>query len=124
MKKVILVAILLLVACTPRYARNCADVPRFTLGQAQLYIHEGMSGAEVASFLGSPNIVTKDQEGNETWVYDKVACTRKSDSRGFSFFLFGGSSLSTVASQETTTVVIKFDSSGKVASVTYHASKF
>ena len=46
---------------------------RLTLGVVQSSIHEGMSQADVATVLGSPNIVTTDAEGNETWIYDKVA---------------------------------------------------
>jgi hypothetical protein len=32
-----------------------------------------MSGTEVAVALGSPNIVTRDSGGKETWIYDKIA---------------------------------------------------
>ena len=34
-----------------------------------------MAGPEdqVATALGSPNIVTRDAEGRETWIYDKIA---------------------------------------------------
>ena len=46
---------------------------KLTLGVVQSSIREGMSQADVAAALGSPNIVTTDVEGNETWIYDKVA---------------------------------------------------
>jgi len=39
-----------------------------------------MSQADVATALGSPNMVTTDAKGNETWIYDKVA-TEKSYSK-------------------------------------------
>jgi len=44
-----------------------------TLGVVQKEVKVGMSQADVATSLGSPNIVTKDGEGNETWIYDKIA---------------------------------------------------
>ncbi len=44
-----------------------------TVGIVQREIRVGMSGAEVAEALGSPNIVTQDSEGDETWIYDKIA---------------------------------------------------
>lgn len=44
-----------------------------TVGIVQKEIRVGMSGADVVTALGSPNIVTKDSEGKEVWVYDKIA---------------------------------------------------
>ena len=44
-----------------------------TVGIVQREIRVGMSGAQVAEALGSPNIVTQDSEGDETWIYDKIA---------------------------------------------------
>src|SRR3972149_7131815 len=44
-----------------------------TVGVVQKEIRKGMSQADVAEALGSPNIVTKDSLGDETWIYDKIA---------------------------------------------------
>ena len=44
-----------------------------TLGVVQSSIREGMDQATVATTLGSPNIVTTDANGNETWIYDKIS---------------------------------------------------
>ena len=46
---------------------------QMTVGTVQREIRNGMSGAEVAEVLGSPNIVTTDAEGREVWVYDKIS---------------------------------------------------
>src|SRR4029077_14561831 len=46
---------------------------RVTVGTVQKEIRVGMSGAEVAQALGSPNIVSTDEERREVWVYDKIA---------------------------------------------------
>lgn len=62
-----------------------------TVGTVQREIHTGMSGADVASVLGSPNIVTTDSERREVWVYDKIS-TRRAYSRsegGISFLVLG-----------------------------------
>jgi len=99
-----------------------------TLGVVQKQIHTGMSGEEVANALGSPNIVTRDTEGNETWVYDKVATEASySQSAAYGTILVLGASQAAGASastQKTLTVVIKFDQDARVASFTYHSSRF
>lgn len=99
-----------------------------TVGIVQREIRKGMSGAEVAQALGSPNIVTKDADDKETWVYDKIA-TEASYSQGQSaiFLVLGGISQQSGAAsvtQRTLTVIIKYDAAGKVESFNYHASKF
>jgi len=99
-----------------------------TVGKVQREIRRGMSGAEVAQALGSPNIVTKDAEGRETWVYDRIATeVTYSDSQSALFLILAGTSNQSGAmlrTQKTLTVVIKFDDKGRVDSFTYHASKF
>ena len=46
---------------------NSAD--RMTVGKVQKEIRVGMSGAEVAQVLGSPNIVSTDEERREVWLF-------------------------------------------------------
>jgi outer membrane protein assembly factor BamE (lipoprotein component of BamABCDE complex) len=115
-----------------------------TVGIVQKEIRVGMSQADVATALGSPNIVTKDSGGKETWIYDKVA-TEASYSRssgtvaggagagglaGPSLILggVGGSATrqagASSSTQRTLTVIIKFDTKNDVESFSYHASKF
>jgi outer membrane protein assembly factor BamE (lipoprotein component of BamABCDE complex) len=115
-----------------------------TLGVVQKEIRKGMSQADVATALGSPNIVTRDSAGKETWIYDKIA-TEASYSRSGgsvgggagaggvagSALILGGvggsgsrSSGASSTTQRTLTVVIKFDDSGLVDSFSYHMSKF
>jgi outer membrane protein assembly factor BamE (lipoprotein component of BamABCDE complex) len=108
-------------------------------------IRVGMSQADVASALGSPNIVTKDGEGKETWVYDKIATEASYSQSGVglgggvgaggvagSALILGGVGGSygkgagaTATTQKTLTVVIKFDkNTSLVESFSYHTSKF
>ena len=53
--------------------RAAEETNRVTVGQVQREIRVGMSAAEVAEVLGSPNIVTTDDQRNETWIYDKIS---------------------------------------------------
>ncbi len=107
-----------------------------TVGTVQKEIRIGMSGAEVAEVLGSPNIVTTDEERREVWVYDRIA-TEVAYSRsggtvvGLIFSSsgggLGGGSAQAGASrstQRTLTVVIKFDDQGLVRDFSYHSSQF
>lgn len=99
-----------------------------TVGVVQKEIRRGMSQSDVAVALGSPNIVTREDSGNETWIYDKIAteASQSSDSGGWWIILAGydkraGAAAST---QKTLTVVIKFDAARRVENFTYHSTKF
>lgn len=100
---------------------------RLTVGQVQKEIRVGMSGAEVVKVLGSPNVVTTDELRREVWVYDRVATTSVSSGfvGGLLTLVFAvpyGHSSST--SQQTLTVIIKFDEQKNVRDFAYHASRF
>jgi outer membrane protein assembly factor BamE (lipoprotein component of BamABCDE complex) len=99
-----------------------------TVGVVQKEIKKGMSGADVTQVLGSPNIVTKDDNENETWVYDKIATEASySESQTALFLILGGSAEQSGAksvTQKTLTVIIKFDGNGKVSTFSYHSTKF
>lgn len=99
-----------------------------TAGIVKKEIKKGMSGAQVAELLGSPNITTLDENNRETWVYDKIATEASySESQSGLFLILGGYSNQSGASsttQRTLTVVIKFNADSKVESFTYHQSKF
>jgi len=121
---------LLLGGCASSYPPPSPEVAtqQLTVGVVQKEIHTGMSQADVATALGSPNIVTRDSDGLETWIYDKMSSEAKYDTReGYgTVLLLGGANSSGIVStsQRTLTVVIKFEKTGNVASFTYHASKF
>ena len=117
---------------------------KMTVGIVQKEIKKGISGAEVAEILGSPNIVTTDEQGREVWVYDKISTDvsySRSSGGGVIGLLFGvvggsggvggmpGASFSKSAgaqskTQRTLTVVIKFDKEMKVRDFAYHSSSF
>jgi len=117
------------------------DTDKVTVGKVQAEIRTGMSGAEVATILGSPNIVTTDEERREVWIYDKFATEsiHSSSSAGISVlflsllsdFSAGGvspssrsSSGASSKSQRTMTIIIKYDHEKKVRDFAYHSSSF
>ena len=124
--------VLFLSACAgAQYHRQAVEPgpgEKLTVGTVQKEIRVGMSGAEVASVLGSPNIVTTDEKRREVWVYDKVATEYVSSSSNSWVFavLAGGSTTSGAASksQRTLTIIIKFDEKKLVRDFAYHSSKF
>jgi outer membrane protein assembly factor BamE (lipoprotein component of BamABCDE complex) len=121
---------------------NSSD--RLTVGTVQREIRVGMSGADVAAVLGSPNIVSSDEKRREIWIYDKIATDRvySSSSGGVNTLILGGGIIGTVpigagvgagasrgagassTSQRTLTVIIKFDNDKKVHDFAYHTSRF
>ena len=103
-----------------------------------------MPAPEVARVMGSPNIVTTDENRREVWIYDKISTERvfSTSSGGVSALILGGAlvgpglvggaggpSYSSSAgaastSQRTLTVIIKFDEQLKVRDFAYHTSRF
>lgn len=115
-------------------SRHAADTQeglrgdRLTVGAVQKEIKKGMSGSEVAAALGSPNIVTTDEQGREVWIYDKISTDRvQSESSGYGTLIllgYRGSASSSSTSQQTLTIIIKFDNDKKVRDFAYHTSRF
>ncbi len=98
---------------------------RLTVGKVQREISMGMPSAQVAEILGSPNVVTTDEERREVWIYDKIAQdVVYSDSGAGLKFLTSGNAGAASTSQRTLTVIIKFDKEGKVRDFAYHTSRF
>jgi len=98
---------------------------RLTIGKVQKEIKIGMSSAKVIQILGSPNVVTTDEERREVWVYDKIATEIVySDSDAGIKFLTIGTSGAVSRNQRTLTIVIKFDQEQKVRDFAYHTSSF
>ena len=98
---------------------------KITVGKVQREILVGMSSAKVIEILGSPNVVSTDEERREVWVYDKIATdvVYSNSSAGLKF-LTSGTSGAVSKTQRTLTVVIKFDEESKVRDFAYHTSSF
>jgi len=112
---------------------------KLTLGKVQQTLKKGMSQGEIVLALGSPNMVTTDGEGLETWVYDKLSTEVSSSSKKKGFNLLGGAvgsklgvgatagsssnNSSSSSTQKTLTVVLKFVEK-KLETFEYNASSF
>lgn len=87
-----------------------------------------MSSAEVIEALGSPNIISTDEQRREIWVYDKVSTQSayQNSEGGIGLILLGvsGSRGSSTRNQRTLTIIVKFDSQNKVRDVSYRTSSF
>ena len=142
-----LFAIISVAGCTAGYHRDAArddTKDRISVGTVQREIRVGMSGADVISALGAPNMVTTDAQRRETWVYDKIATERvysgsstsggagglagtaTTGAAGVLGLVLGGSSHSGASStsQRTLTIIIKFDEQGLVRDFSYRQSSF
>ncbi len=145
---VLLSLLLIFFGCTTaaehRQEVRADDKDRLSVGKVQREIRVGMSGAEVVEALGSPNIVTTDEQRREVWVYDKIATEHaySTSSGGVSALILAGfisgnvgagggilpsyskSAGASSTSQRTLTVVIKYDENGKVRDFAYRQSSF
>jgi len=119
-----------------------APVPttELTAGRVQKDLRAGLSGADVLAAVGSPNLVTRDAEGHEVWVYDRVSTERtETAASAWGGVLAGGTAVpitgvaaaggsqgrkTETTHQSTLTVVVRFDADARVASVSMHASRF
>ena len=135
--------VLPLVGCKTA-AEHHASLPstqerKMTVGVVQKEIKVGMSQTKVAEVLGSPNIISRDSKGRESWIYDKLSTDTaySKDSGGVQTLVLGwgdnlggaaapgyrASSGASSTTQRTLTVIIKFDK-GIVSEFSYHATRF
>lgn len=100
-----------------------SSTDRVTVGNVQREVKVGMSGADVATILGSPNIVSTDSERREVWIYDKIRTTLTQSASNSSFWYTSpAGAIST--NQKTLTIIIKFDEDKKVRDFSYRQSSF
>ena len=99
-----------------------------TVGMVQREIRVGMTSAQVAETLGSPNMVTTDEQRRENWVYDRISTDTaySSSSGGVGLLVLGvaGSSGARSTSQRTLTIIVKFDGASHVRDFAYRSSAF
>ena len=130
---------------------HAADVRRgqeagdkMTVGKVQREIRVGMTSAEVVEVLGSPNMVTTDDQRRENWVYDKISTDTvySTSSGGASALVLGGGIIGSgllggagganynsntgaaSTTQRTLTVIIKYDNQSRVRDFAYRSSSF
>lgn len=91
-------------------------------------ICQGMTQSTLAAVLGSPNIITKDQNGTQTWIYDKITreVAFRQDPDG-QWLILEGYERSAAARDKTAKnlmVIVKFDEHECIEKVSCHSSKF
>ena len=101
---------------------------QLTVGKVQSQITVGMDAASVAQILGSPNIVTTDEQRREVWIYDKVSTDRVDHEHSVAgtILIIGGhtSTGKSSTTQRTLTIIIKYDEAKKVRDFAYNYSQF
>lgn len=104
---------------------NGEDRSKLSVGAVQRSVRVGMTDAQVAEALGSPNIVSTDEEGRNVWIYDRVTTSvRATAASGPLTLLVGGGAAAAERSNSTLTIIVKFDKQNKVRDLAYHSSKF
>ena len=115
-----------------------------TVGTVQREIRIGMTNADVVQVLGSPNMVTTDEQRRENWVYDKISTESvySTSSGGVNALILGGGLIGAGAAgglggagynssagarsttQRTLTIIVRFDAENRVRDFSYRASSF
>ena len=139
-----MILVLILPACKHNKGLHSTKERKMTVGLVQKEIRIGMSEAEVIAGLGSPNIVSRTNEGTVSYIYDRIATEASySNSSGTVAGGVGAGALAgdtlilgtvsggygrnrgaSATTQRTLTVVIRFDQAGLVESFAYHTSRF
>ncbi|MDY6090683.1 MAG: outer membrane protein assembly factor BamE [Bdellovibrionota bacterium] len=123
----VLTILLTLNACTQR-RRYVPNEDRLSIATVQREIRIGMSSSDVVEVLGSPNMVTTDDQRRETWVYDKVSTNVESSSSGHGVWVllysYDNRSRTSSTTQRTLTIIVKFDKNNKVRDFAYRTSSF
>jgi len=128
----VLLMLLLFVGCTNNNSLyNPEKEEKLTVAKAQNELKIGMSSSKVVEVMGSPNIISTDDNGNEVWVYDKISTQGASQSASvvtglIPALIIGGNSSnnSNASSQRTLTIIVKYDGNKKVKDIAYHTSRF
>ena len=128
--------IILLISLTLLLA-GCVTAPEpltkknseLTQGMVQMNLEVGKTTkSDVIETFGSPNITTRDGDGNEVWTYQRQAQINQSSSNsGFIFVIIAGKSSSASgfeSSSRMMTLIIKFDSDDVVADFKSRESNF
>ena len=94
-----------------------------TLEEVSKEVTEGDTKDMVIAVLGSPDVVTRDFAGKDTWVYDKASLINSHSKKFFGVGIiaigYAKAKIDKQGLQKTLVVIIKFDSNNKVESFNY-----
>ena len=96
-----------------------------TTGVVKTQIHKGhTSQAEIVKLIGSPNIITKNKEGDEVWTYSRQSFDSESGGFAGGLLLFGGGKAFSSASSNSFDLIITFDKKSIVKDYSLISSQF
>lgn len=118
----LIVASFVIASCATMKAPQKSNL---TPGVINTTIKKGItSKAEIVQLIGSPNIITKNKEGEEVWTYSRQSFDVESGGFGGGLLLFGGSKAFSSASSNSFDLVITFDSQSRVKDYSVVSSQF
>ncbi|AQA20030.1 hypothetical protein BST95_19070 [Halioglobus japonicus] len=93
---------------------------RITIASVQS-IKPGDTNTSVIERLGTPEIITSNEDGGETWVYDKITVLQETESGATGVFSRGSTSVRT---SNAMIVTVYFDNANKVTDVKYRNMRY
>lgn len=128
MKNILILMLVVFISACSHPVSVGPNATNLTVGKVQGEIKEGMAASAVAMVLGSPNIVTTDENRREVWIYDKVSSNSvNTTNSGYGTLIILGANTSqseSTTSQKTLTIIIKFDKDKKVRDFAYNYTQF
>lgn len=125
------------VGCVSSNGQSAAEKTNLTYGAVKSQIKKGETNQqEVIQLLGSPNITTKNKQGDEVWTYSKTASKSESAKSSGSMGILGvgaavigaggvsGSKAVDTNSVSTFDLIITFDQNDVVKDYSIVTSKF
>lgn len=83
---------------------------RLTTGEAKKNIIKGQTTqSEIMQVFGSPNLVTRNSDGEEVWSYNRMSYDSNSSASSSWFILFGGSNATSSTGSKSFDLIITFD---------------
>jgi outer membrane protein assembly factor BamE (lipoprotein component of BamABCDE complex) len=111
---IVITSLILLSGCVTAPEPLTKKNSELTQGMVQMNLEVGKTTkSDVIETFGSPNITTRDGDGNEVWTYQRQAqINQSSSSSEFIFVIIAGKSSSASgfeSSSRMMTLIIKFD---------------
>ena len=96
-----------------------------TAGVVKTRIHKGVtSQTDIVRLIGSPNIITKNKDGEEVWTYSRQSFDSESGGFGGGLIFFGGSQAFSSAGSKSFDLIITFNESSVVKDYSVVSSQF
>ena len=126
---IVITSLILLSGCVTAHEPLTKKNSELTQGMVQMNLEVGKTTkSDVIETFGSPNITTRDGDGNEVWTYQRQAqINQSSSSSEFIFVIIAGKSSSASgfeSSSRMMTLIIKFDNNDIVTDFKSRESNF